>query len=125
MNYLIYLGITISYILFSSIIQPRIEIKWPDTKLPINLMGIAVASALALAGIIEIISDGVLPVSSYFIILSILVGILLCYGITNRTKVSQRMRKSYYSNLVGLSYSLLATGFLMFWFAPLFPNVIL
>lgn len=88
-------------------------------------MRIAVGSALVLGGTIEAISDGLLPVSAYIIILPILVGILLYYGITNRTKVSQRMRKSYYSNLVGFTYSLLATGFLMFWFAPFFPNVIL
>jgi hypothetical protein len=106
-------------------IQPWIDKRWPDAKLSINLMRIAVGSVPALVLSIEAIADGRLAVSAYFIILGILVSILVYYGLTHRQEVSQRMRKAYLSNLVFLSYCLSATGFLMFLFAPFFPNVVL
>ncbi|MEW6044023.1 MAG: hypothetical protein AB1608_07140 [Thermoproteota archaeon] len=125
MEILAYLAMPVSLILFSFMIQPSIERRWPDTNLPINLMRIAVGSAIILIGTIEAIADGRLAVSGYFIILGILVGILIYYGITHRHEVSQRMRRAYYGGLVGFTYCLSATGVLMFWFAPFFPKIVL
>ena len=127
LDILLYLTTGVSLILFPFFIQPWIEKRrsWSDTKLPFNLMRIAVVSALLLSGTIEAISDGHLPVSGYFVLLGILVGILVYYGITHRNEVSKKMRKAYFSSLVGFTYSLSATGLLMFWLAPFFPNIVL
>jgi len=126
MNHLVSLATGISLILFPFIIQPWIERRWgEDTKLPINQMIIAVGSALVLSEVIDIIAGGVLPVSTYFIVLASLIGIFLYYGFTHRNEVSQRMRKAYLNGLISFTFVLSATGVLIFIAAPLFPNVIL
>jgi len=125
LNVLIHLATAVALISFSFMIQPWIERKWNDIRLSINLMRIGVGSALVLSATIEAISSGNLPVSGYFVTLGTLVSVLIYYGITHRNEVPQKMRRSYYNGLIGFTYTLSATGLLMFWYSPFFPNVVL
>lgn len=125
MNETIYITTALVLILFSSSIQPWLNRRYPEGRLPIHLMVVAVASALVLVGTIDAVAEGILPAAGFFVILSTIVAYFLYYGITHRHEVAQNMRRTYYRLLVSYSYVFVVSGVLMFVFLPFMPNIIL
>jgi len=120
-----YLVIGAVLILFTIMVKPWIDKKYPLGIHPINMMVFAVGIALVLVGIIDAISIGEIPVSVFFIILPIMLGSFLYYGLNHRKEVTGKMRRTYAGMLAGYSYVFIASGLLMFWFAPSMPKIIL
>jgi hypothetical protein len=112
-------------VLFTILIKSWIDKKYPMGIHPINMMVFAVGIALVLVGIIDAIAIGEIPVSVFFIILPIMLGSFMCYGLKHRKEVVGKMRRTYAGLLAGYSYVFIASGLLMFWFAPFMPKIIL
>ena len=123
----VYLIIPVSIVLliFKFQIKQIVERKYPESHLPINLMEMAVTITLILVGSISAVSSGILPVASFYIVLPILGIFFVCYGITHRNEVAQKMRRAYYNALIGYSYLFAASGVAMFWLLPFMPKIVL
>ena len=124
MNETVIIATAIALLVFFGI-RPYVNQKYPEARLPTDLMVIAVGSTLVLSHIIDAVATGTYPVAVLFIVLSILIGNFAIYGITHRKEVAQTMRRNYYRILFGYSSIFFSLGVLMFFSVSFMPKVIL
>lgn len=123
MNEIFLIIISIILFFFGFEIRPWIVKNKPEHLHLVDLMAMAVAITTILVPLISIIASGEIFVGSYFIVLSVLTGYLIIYGFRHAKELKGKSRRVLTGYIVLYAYIFIASGVLMFLFAPFMPNV--
>lgn len=123
MNEVILIIIAIILFFFGYEFRPWIVTKYPEHRHLVDLMVMAVTITTILIPLISLIASGTVFIGSYFIVLPVLTGYLIYYGIKHGKELKGKSRKVF----VGLSsiyaYIFIVSGVLMIWLAPFMSNI--
>lgn len=117
--------ITIILFFFGFEVRPWLVIKHPESRHSIDLMILAVTFTTILIPLILIIVDGRIPLGTYIIVLSFLLGYLFYYGFKNRNEIFGRSRRTFIMLFAIYFYIFLSSGIILSWLAPYMPKIII
>lgn len=123
MNEIFLIIVAIILFFFGFEFRPWIVTKHPETRHLVDLIVMAVTITTILIPLISLIAGGEIAVGSYFIVLYILLGYLIYYGLKHGKELKGKSRRMWVGFLVIYAYIFIASGVLMFLFAPFMPNV--
>lgn len=111
--------------LYTWFCKPWLYANYPKIKITADLMLMAVSMTLIVLLDIAVIGSGILPASSFFIVVPSLVGFFVYYGITHREEAAQEMRRTYNAVLVGYSYIFITSAVFMGFALPFMKDIVL
>ena len=123
MNEVILIIIAIILFFFGFEIRPWIVAKHPEHRHFVDLMGMAVTITTILIQLISLITSGTVVIGSYFIVVTMLTGYLIYYGLKHKKELNEKSRKIFFGFLSMYAYIFIVSCVLMAWFAPFMSNI--
>lgn len=123
MNEIILLVIALILFFFGYEISPRIATKNLERKHLVELMFMAVTITTILIPLISLIASGTIAIGMYFLVVPILTGYLIYYGIKHGRELQGKSRKTLIGFSLIYAYIFVASGYLMALFGPFMPNI--
>lgn len=123
MNEIILIFVTVGLFFFGYEIRPWILSSFPENRVLLDLVVMAVAISTILIPLIILIQNGDIFFSSYLIFAGVFIAYLAYYLIRNRIEIRGKSRETIIILTILYIYIFGASIFLMILFAPFMPNI--